>query len=386
MIQQTILFFAALLFFMPDTIAQKTKVNSIRWEIAGTLPAINGETKALGVAGPVAGVHNNVLIVAGGANFPDGMPWNGGKKRYYSDVYIFQKKKDAIVHSKTVSLPFSIGYAAVCSTPEGILVAGGENENGLTNKVFLLQWDGAKETVSVKDLPHLPFAITNAAVVVHNKKAYVAGGERANDVSTEFLVLDLNNLSLGWQTLSQLPKPVSHTVMVVQSNGAEDGIYLLGGRKRNPGSTSDLYSSVLQYNLKTGQWSQGEDLPYALSAGTGIATGKNEILLFGGDAGETFHKTERLIATISKETDEEKKKALNDEKAKLQATHPGFCRQVFLYNTQKVQWQKLDCIPFELPVTTTAIQWNEEVVIPSGEIKAGVRTPQILIGKVDGLK
>lgn len=380
MIQRTIPFFAALLFFMPETIAQKTKVNSIQWRLAGTLPATNGEAKALGVAGPLAGVHNNVLIVAGGANFPGAMPWNGGKKKYYSDAYLFKKRGDSVVHFKTLNLPFSIAYSAVHSTSQGVLSVGGENENGITDKVFLMQWNSTAETIALKDLPHLPFAVTNASATVHHNKVYVAGGERAADVSTDFLVLDLDNISSGWKKLSPLPKPVSHAVMVVQSNGKEDGIYLLGGRKRNPGSTSDLYSSVLQYNLETGNWSEGEDLPYALSAGTGTATGDHHILLFGGDAGETFHKTEGLIAAISKETDEEKKKALNEEKATVQATHPGFCRQVFLYNTKKKQWQKLDCIPFELPVTTTAIQWNDEVLIPSGEVKAGVRTPQILMG------
>ncbi|HUC80854.1 MAG TPA: kelch repeat-containing protein [Flavisolibacter sp.] len=380
MIQRIIYIIAALIFFMPEIIAQKTKAISLQWKVAGTLPARSGEAKALGVAGPVAGVHNNVLLVAGGANFPGAMPWNGGKKKYYNDVYVFKNACDSIVHHKTLSLPFSTGYAAVCSTPQGIVVAGGENENGLTDKVFLLHWIAAKENISLEDLPRLPFAVTNASAVVHNNKIYLAGGERAADVSADLLVLDLNNPSSGWQKLTTLPKPVSHTVMVVQQNGDKPIIYLLGGRKRNPGSTSDLYASVLRYNIKTNKWSEGEKLPYALSAGTGMAIGNN-LLLFGGDAGETFNKAENLIAAISKETDEEKKKVLNAEKINVQASHPGFCRQVFLYNTEKKKWQKLDCLPFELPVTTTAVQWNGNVVIPSGEIKAGVRTPHILMGK-----
>lgn len=383
MIQRAIPFFAALLFFMSHTIAQKTKVNFLQWKVAGTLPALNGHETALGVAGPVAGVHNNVLIVAGGANFPDAMPWDGGTKKYYSDAYVFKRSGDSLVHHKKLWLPFSIAYAAVCATTEGILVAGGENEIGLTNKVFFLQWIAATDAISIKDLPPLPFGVTNASAVLYNNKVFLAGGERATDVSNGFLILDLDNTASGWEVLSPVPKPVSHAVMFAQSAGGEDCIDLVGGRKRNPGSTSDLYASVLKYGLKTGKWSEGEALPYALSAGTGVRTRNNEILLFGGDAGETFHKTEQLIAAIGKEPDEEKKKVMNGEKAMLQSTHPGFCRQVFLYNTKKDKWQKLECFPFELPVTTIAVQWNEEVVIPCGEIKAGVRTPQIFIGKIN---
>jgi hypothetical protein len=81
MIRLTICFFVALQFFMLPTLAQKNKVNSIQWKIAGALPATNGQPKALGLAGLVAGVHNGVLIVAGGSNFPGSMPWLGGKKK-----------------------------------------------------------------------------------------------------------------------------------------------------------------------------------------------------------------------------------------------------------------------------------------------------------------
>ena len=35
---------------------------------------------SLGVAGPFAGVSHDVLIVGGGANFPNGAPWDGGAK------------------------------------------------------------------------------------------------------------------------------------------------------------------------------------------------------------------------------------------------------------------------------------------------------------------
>ena len=77
-----------LLFSTADASAQKSKVKSIQWDIAGVLPSTNG--KALGFAGPVVGVSNDVLIVGGGSNFPDSMPWLGGKKRYYDDAVYSQ--------------------------------------------------------------------------------------------------------------------------------------------------------------------------------------------------------------------------------------------------------------------------------------------------------
>lgn len=349
------------------------------------LPAEGEQHASLGVAGPVAGVHNNVLLVAGGANFPEGAPWLGGKKKYYQDGFVFRRDEhDSLVLVKAFSLPVSMGYAANCSTQYGVVAAAGESEAGLRNNVLLLQWNEAAQTVVSKDLPALPFAVTNASLAVHQNKLYLAGGERAADVSNEMWMLDLADTAADWKQLPSLPKPVSHAVMVVQSNGREDCLYLFGGRKRNPGGVSDLYASVLQFDLKKSVWSAKKPLPYALSAGTGTAVGKHFVLLFGGDTGESFGKTEALIAAIAKETDPAKKQSLTEEKIHVQATHPGFCRQVLLYDATKNKWSPFGCIPFAAPATSTAVKWGDAVYIPSGEIRAGVRTPEVLLAKFSG--
>ena len=375
---------AALLFFLfltADVSAQKSEVKSIEWDIDGVLPSTKGTM--LGFAGPVAGVSNDVLIVGGGSNFPDSSPWLGGKKKYYDDLYVLKKdKNDSLILFKSFKLPFALAYSANVSTNQGMVVAGGENENGISNKVLLIQWNEATQNVRIKNLPDLPFAITNASAVVHDDKVYLAGGEMASEVSNHLLLLDLNDADAGWEKLSFLPKPISHAVMVVQSNGKNDCIYLVGGRKKNASSPSDLYTSNFRFDLKTNKWTEKKSLPYTLSAGTGVAFGTNSILLFGGDNGATFHKTEEIIFAIDNEKDGEKKKQLTAKKIKIQSTHPGFCKQMLLYNTKKDEWKTVGCIPFDSPVTTTAVKWNDEVIIPGGEIRAGIRTPQILLAKI----
>ena len=378
-------FYVILLLMLTTTnlAAQPKSVDSMEWKIAGGLPAASGQSASLGVAGPVAGVHLPVLLVAGGANFPEGAPWLGGRKKYYSEGFVFTKNGTGeLALLKKFSLPFALAYSASCSTRQGVVAAGGENEGGLRSDVLLLQWDDASQTVVTKKLPPLPFAVTNASLAFYQDKLYFAGGERATDVSNELWMLDLADTAAGWQQRVSLPQPVSHAVMVVQSNGKEDCLYLLGGRKRKPGGVSDLYTSVFQFDLRKGVWSEKKSLPYALSAGTGVAAGEHSLLLFGGDRGETFHKTEALIAAIGKETDSVKKQQLSEEKVAVQSTHPGFCRQVLLYDTKRNKWSPYGCIPFAAPATTTAVKWDNAVYIPSGEIKAGVRTPEVLKGQL----
>ena len=354
-------------------VAQKEQHSSLSWKIGGVLP------KAL--AGTVAGISNDVLIVAGGNNFPDSMPWLNGRKKYYDDLYVFSWEKNKIVlNRKRYKLSSAVAYAAVCSTTLGVLYAGGENADGICNKTMLLVWDAAAENMVCKPLPDLPTSISNAAAAVNDHIVYIAGGETTSGVSDHFYCLDLDNTAAGWKQLPAVPNPLSHAVAVVQSNGLHICLYLLGGRKKNASGISDLYATVFAFDLIKGQWEQKKSLPFHLSAGPGIAAGKQSIVLFGGDRGNTFHATEKLIAAIAAEKDPAKKNQLKKEKIKLQSSHPGSSKEILAYNTLNDNWDITGTIPYNAPVTVNAAWWRNTIVIAGGEIKAGVRSSDILMG------
>lgn len=358
---------------------------TIDWKQAGLLPG-NGEAGASpGLAGPVAGITDHVLLIGGGSNFPFNPPWSGGAKVYYKGIYVYKKVGDSLVNIKSdARLPYNVAYSANCSTSKGIVMAGGENESGATAKVLLINWNNTKQGLDIQYLPDLPQPLTNGAITVNNDRVYFAGGENDHTVSGQFYALNLNDISTGWQTLTALPKPVTNTVLYVQSNGADTCIYLVGGRKRNIDAASDLYNEVYQYNLNTRHWIQKASLPYALSAHTGVAVNDSALLVFSGDQGKIFHATELLMMKIAREKDPDKKKQLIEEKNELQKSHPGFSGNVLWYNTHTDKWIKADSIPFPGQVTTTALKWDNDIVIPCGEIRAGVRTPVIIMGKIQG--
>jgi N-acetylneuraminate epimerase len=364
------------MFFTANISAQKKQKLTMQWTVAAELPVAANEAKALGVAGAIAGVYKNKMVVAGGANFPDAMPWLGGKKKYTDELYVYAKKGNAISLQQKAKLPFTIAYAASCTTTKGIVVAGGENENGIRRKAFLLKLTSDASVFSLQELPDLPFAVTNTSIAVNGQNVYLAGGEMVNGVSDQLLVLDLNNPAAGWKKLSTTAKQVSHAVLLIN----EQILYLIGGRKRNSNGISTLYNSVSAFDLLTNQWTEKKSLPYALSAGTG-AVYKNQLFVLGGDKGETFHRTEELIAAINETTDEVTKKKLTDEKTALQSAHPGFSKEILAYDIINDKWQVIGNIPYATPVTTTAVTWNNCFFIPSGEIKAGVRSPYILSAK-----
>lgn len=364
-------------------VGQSKKVISIEWKTIAELPPFRDQSKSIGIAGPVVGIINNKLIVAGGANFPDKMPWQGGKKIYYNSISIFNKEKEQVFQEKIQnSLTSNIAYAANCITPLGVVYAGGENELGLSDKVYLLQWDEASNNLRQTKLPDLPVETTNGSLVCIENTIYFLGGETLTNTTNQFYSLNLNKINQGWMTLPVLPKPLSNMVVVAQHLNGQKQIYLLGGRAKQKNGISDFSSDVYSFDIHLKIWDKKKSLPYPLSAGTGAVFSEKYILLFGGDRGERFNKVEQTISNINLEKEQFKKENLISIKNKLLESHPGFSNEILLYNTQKNIWLSNGFIPFNTSVTTNLVQWGDEIIIPSGEIKAGVRTPRIISAKI----
>ena len=80
------------------------------WERLPDLPS------KLGLAGAFAGVADGYLLVAGGANFPDQMPWDGGIKKWHDTVYALDKPDGA--WSIVGQLPIPLGYGVSVTTTD----------------------------------------------------------------------------------------------------------------------------------------------------------------------------------------------------------------------------------------------------------------------------
>src|SRR6185312_16932360 len=130
--------FIVITMLLTSELSAQTAIN-ISWKKIAVVPSLEKNQKSLGLAGAINGVNNNVLIVAGGSNFPNGLPWEGWKKTYYNSIFILQKKEDQYCWNDKVKpvLPEPIAYCGNTSTPSGIVYVGGENENGISNKCFL---------------------------------------------------------------------------------------------------------------------------------------------------------------------------------------------------------------------------------------------------------
>jgi len=376
-----------ILFFMQmpnEAIAQKQL--TLHWQLAGKLPAEADKPAAVeehkGVAGAVIGLHNNILMIAGGANFPEALPWEGGKKKYHNQIHLFEKKENQFVSLAThdkLSIP--VAYAANCITKYGIAAVGGENETGLLADAYLFKLAAEGKSLLIEKLPSLPVPTTSASAVAIDNFIFILGGETVQGTTADCWKLDLTHLDAGWKKIQALPIPLSFAYAGVYGIENKSTIVVLGGRNKTASGTSTFSKAVFSYHPELDVWIEKASLPYAMSAGTSVSVADEGILLFGGDCGETFSQVEQLLVEIAKATGKEKED-LVQQKNHLQINHPGFSQEVLLYNPVSEKTKTISVLPYPTPVTTTAVLLNDYIVIPSGEIRAGVRTSNILMSAI----
>ena len=368
--------------------AQKP-VLTLSWKKIASVPDAGDAKTSLGLAGAINGVNNDVLIVAGGSNFPDKLPWEGGKKVYYDRIFVLEKKGNKYCWNKKVKsvLPEPVAYCGNTSTSSGIVCVGGENQNGISDKCFLLNWNKEENAVVVKSLPGLPLALTNVAVTNKDDVVYAVGGDEQKNSSGAFFRLDLKDKNLRWQRLPDFPIPLANATAVAQNSTSGKKIFVIGGRSKTSSGISDLHHTTFAFDLKKQEWgkcayiSDGKIITN-LSAASGVALDQNKILITGFDNGKTFHRIETLIAKIAQAKTPEEKQKLIGEKNNLSIYHEGFDKSLLLYDTNGDAWTKIGELPFPSHVTTTDVKWGDEIIISNGEIKPGVRTPDVWVGEV----
>jgi N-acetylneuraminic acid mutarotase len=110
-----------------------------------------------GFASMFAGVSGGALLAAGGANFPDMKPWEGGKKIWYDTVFVLEKPDGA--WKVAGKLPRTLGYGVSVTHGGGVVCVGGSDAERHHADCFRLEWRAGELTA--KALPSLPLPVAN---------------------------------------------------------------------------------------------------------------------------------------------------------------------------------------------------------------------------------
>ena len=355
-----------------------------------------------GVNGAFIGLQNENLIVAGGANFPDTPAWEGGEKAWYSDINILQKKGNSFewVEGINETLPIPLAYGASVSTPEGMLIIGGNNANGIYSNVYLLKWNPQTKDLVITEQPPLPVPLANMQATRIGEEVFVVGGqmEEGGPATNRFF-----SFKDGvWSELPPLPGPGRiQPVVISQNNGRTDVVYVFSGTHYDPNAAdpNKFLSDAYEFNPLQDKWREKSAIPFNktpgmengyIGAAPAIELGDSHILIFGGAGGENQHWSERL--EIQKEiqklnqldlTQEEIVQKTDSLQLLLTSKFKGtsFSPVIWAYHTVTDTWTDRGEIPGPTQVVTSAVRWGEDIIIPMGEISPGVRTSTV--NKVD---
>lgn len=304
----------------------------------------------LGVAAPFAGQSGGALLVAGGANFPNGYPWEGGKKVWHDTIYALTATNGQ--WQVAGRLPRPLAYGVSVTTPQGVLCIGGDDGQGYLAGVFLMKYAGGR--IQFENYPPLPVPLADAAGALAGSTVYVCGGsEKPGEQSAlnRLFALDLDASEPQWRELAPCPG-LPRILPVAAAIGGT--FYLCGGAALEPtnGRIARVYlRDTWGYTPGKG-WARLADLPKTIVAAPSPAPAvDSEFLIVGGDDGS--HVGFKPVQQ-----------------------HPGFSKSVLLYNAAANVWRADGQTP-AARATAPVAWWQNRFVIPCGEQRPGVRSPQV---------
>ncbi|WP_035604031.1 kelch repeat-containing protein [Haloferula sp. BvORR071] len=282
------------------------------------------------------------------------MPWDGGTKVWHDRIYTLDLSSPGATWHEAGQLPVPNGYGVSLTLPEGILLIGGSDATRHFKEVRLMTLQDGK--AAFEDFPALPAPLAQMAGALAARKIHLCGGiesPTATTASNTHWMLDLDERAKGWQKLPDLPAAGR---ILAASAAIGDTFYLTGGCSLAPDAAGKPQRTYLReaWKFAGGKWTRLTDMPRAAVAAASPAPVKgNEIYVVSGDDGTQV--------------------------ALPPAEHKGFTREILRYDVQSDAWQPAGKLDVPAPVTLPTAPWQDGYVFFNGEVKPGVRTPQVFL-------
>ena len=268
---------------------------------------------------------------------------------------------------------------------------GGDSNGTVLSRSFILSWDASKKCAVETPLPDFPAPVQLGNAAVKDSCVYIAGASGTESLPSNVWMLDLDDLDAGWHPLPPLPGPKDRTLaQVFVQNGDQKRkyLYVIGGfAKHEDGGAqalTDGYAFDLSQSLESGTWNpispaipKGSNLPaWPFIGARCVTSGDQHVLFFGGLDSGYFDDNQRKMATLTGEVREQQRIA-------YQSTLPTtWNRDVLVYHTVTDRWFTLGELPFPATVGGSAIMRSDKsILLASGEIQPGIRTPLCIAGK-----
>lgn len=365
--KRLIISFVLIALFTAYTMAQNS--NSIQ-RLVGFPTEEQGFDK--GVSACYCGVINGYLYIAGGCNFPDKPVAEGGKKRFYKAIYAakLNAEGDRLEWKTVGQMPQPAAYGMSVTYENSLILVGGNNETGgLTTAIRLRP---TATGMQQEALPSLPHALDNMAGAVVGHILYVVGGNCEGVATQKVWSLDLKNTAKeGWKEEPSIPGIAR--VQPIAAALAGDLLGVWGGfAPKTDSKAAQLAMNGASYNAGCGTWTAlpaptdalGEEV--FTGGATAIATPQKGVVVVGGVNKDVF------LAAINK---------LPEGYLLHEPEWYRFNNRVLCYRDGA--WTQLFQHPSVARAGCALAYWDGWVYVVGGELKPGIRTPEIVRFRVD---
>lgn len=328
---------------------------TVDWKELSPVAQIHGR------AGMFAGVSHEKLLIMGGADFPNGYPWEGGKKKWHKEIFTLTDDEGWV--SLADQLPHGLAYGVSVSYRDKIIMVGGSDETMHYDRAIVLELGG--EGLEFSEYPKLPQPLANMAGALVGHVIIVAGGMHSpiSEPTNACYLLDLENIAAGWIVLPPCPGP-GRAFPVAASNGRT--FFLFSGENEEINAAGLKQRHILQDAYKfsfdkigshwKGTWHRLADIPKGFSAAASPAPfiEAGYFVLWGG--------VDRITAL---HTDP--------------VTHPGIPNTFLNYYPKTDSWEQKALSPSVAGrVTLPTVVYRGYAYYINGEIRPGVRTNQVI--------
>ncbi len=313
------------------------------------LPPLPG----IGVAGAFVGMVGDALVVAGGANFPEKPPWEGGTKRWHTDIWMLDHPEGKWVRAG--ELPAPRGYGAALASNGSLLCAAGSDSDRHHTDCWEMRRTGT-DKVSVKPVGELPAPLANPAWASHQNRLLIVGGQASPNATQALADITLLESRPGSVKVKALPSIPGDGRILAWAGHVQGRWWVGGGAALAPGPDGKPVRRLLRdcWTLHPDftAWDRRKDTTRPIVAPPNpVFESRGELVILPGDDG-----------TLAGFSPPDK--------------HPGFPRRTSRFHLSDNRWQDDPDVPFA-QVTTGTARWRGMWVVASGEIRPGVRSPKI---------
>ena len=371
--------------------SSKNNTMHINWTKLST-EGLQGNLKK-GVSAVYAALIDGKLVVAGGANFPGKLGFEGGSKAFYDEILLYD---DTAGEWKVIGhLPSSTAYGVSVAVTDGALWIGGNNAEESLKSAYHISLSSDNE-LTIKPFIDLPVTMDNFYGCSIGNLVFVAGGSVNGSPSNSFYFINYKTDS-EWTELPDFPGiPRVQPVLAPVEKEGKTFVYLLGGFfSGNATARPAMATEVLEYDVSLKKWSVGGEQtdpetnkPFSLGGGTAMPFNNRYILCLGGVNYDIFLDAITTQYNIGNNTEltEYGKKEENLEFSQGYMTQPveyyKFNRECRVFDTVTGEWSTIDNTSDAARAGATLVFEDNLFYVIQGELKPGLRSAETFRGVI----